>query len=334
MSRASGSLDESARWLSETWLAHRPPLPAEAVAELSALALAPDGAAGERWAAICRRERLELNEALALALALRRLPEPLWPVGFTPERVDALVIAVAEAWVRQFQEVDRLRSEFISTLSHELRTPLTAIAGSCELLLEDFADDLAEVHQEYIRLIERSTGLVRQLIDDVLDYTKLEAGEIKLHPEVLNLEELIKDTAALLGPLFEKKRLTLKLDLDPTTEEAMADPVRARQILINLLSNAIKFTPDEGAITLATRPEGASMAAISVSDNGPGIARGDQQQVFERFKQVGTEGQRKRGTGLGLPITKRLVELHGGKIRLESEEGRGATFIFTLPVAP
>ena len=297
------------------------------------LALAPESESGERWAAICRRERLELNEALSLALVVRDLPEPLWPNGFTPAHIDALVVAVAEAWVRQLQEVDRLRSEFISTLSHELRTPLTAIAGSCELLLEDFADDLADVHQEYIRLIERSTALVRQLIDDVLDYTKLEAGEIKLHPEVLNLEELVKDTAALLGPLFEKKRLSLSIALDPATEEVLADPVRARQILINLLSNAIKFTPQEGAITLSTRAEGPDMAAISVSDNGPGIAPGDQLQVFERFKQVGAEGQRKRGTGLGLPITKRLVELHGGAIRLESEEGHGATFTFTLPLA-
>jgi signal transduction histidine kinase len=225
-----------------------------------------------------------------------------------------------------------MRSDFISTLSHELRTPLTAIAGSCELLLEDFSDDLQEIHKEYIHLIDRSTALVRQLIDDVLDYTKLEAGEIKLHPEPLELEEIVRDTVAMLTPLSEKKALHIKIDLPPDLPTACGDAVRVKQILINLLSNAIKFTPEDGLITVTglLLPDERRIA-IAIRDTGAGIAPGDLEQVFERFKQVG-EGHRKRGTGLGLPITKRLVELHGGQITLVSELDKGSTFTFTLPV--
>jgi signal transduction histidine kinase len=287
-----------------------------------------------RWVAAAHEENLTLGTLLTLVTALRQAPE-----GWPTDRVDALLIALADAWTTeqdhanaQLREVDRLRADFIGTLSHELRTPLTAIAGSCELLLEDFADDLSEVHQEYIHLIDRSTALVRQLIDDVLDFTKLEAGEVKLQPEILNLREIAHDTIAMLAPLRDKKALQIDLKLSAEMPEVWADPVRLKQVLMNLLSNAIKFTPEGGKITVdaGLRDQGRYVA-VSVSDTGTGISRQDMTLVFERFKQVG-EGHRKRGTGLGLPITKRLVELHGGSIDLESEPGEGSTFTFTLPV--
>jgi signal transduction histidine kinase len=305
---------------------------------------------GAEWAAVGHRERLAIAQVIALVSALRELPVALRPADWSAARLDMLIAHLAEAWVvrqstrwqelieegtrlnKHLREVDRLRSEFISTLSHELRTPLTAIAGSCELLLEDFAEDLSDVHKEYILLIERSTGLVRQLIDDVLDYTKLEAGEIKLHPEAIPLEELTRDTSAMLAPLLEKKTLTLTIALPADLPDAWADPVRVKQILMNLLSNAIKFTAEGGSIRVEGRAEpGGDRVALSVIDTGSGISEADRQQVFERFKQVG-EGQRKRGTGLGLPITKRLVELHGGQITLASELGKGSAFTFTLPI--
>jgi signal transduction histidine kinase len=291
-----------------------------------------------------------MPQVIALLSALRRLPESLRPAGWDGARIDAMIAHVAEAWVTQqsnrwqelieegtqinkhLREVDRLRSEFISTLSHELRTPLTAIAGSCELLLEDFAEDLSEVHIEYIHLIDRSTALVRQLIDDVLDYTKLEAGEIKLYPELIPIEEFTRDTVAMLAPLVEKKRIRLEIDMPPDLPDAWADPVRIKQVLMNLHSNAIKFTPEAGTIRLEGRPTpDGERVAVSVVDTGVGIGEADRQQVFERFKQVG-EGQRNRGTGLGLPISRRLIELHGGQITLTSEVGKGSTFTFTLPI--
>jgi signal transduction histidine kinase len=344
-------------WLQTAWHAAQPELPPVALEAFSRLAIALIDASdldlealGAAWAEVGHRERLSIAQVIALVGALRTLPSPMCPNGWAPARLDALVAHLAEAWVvrqstrwqelieegtqlnKHLREVDRLRSEFISTLSHELRTPLTAIAGSCELLLEDFAEDLSEVHKEYIHLIDRSTALVRQLIDDVLDYTKLEAGEIKLHPEALQMEELTRDTAAMLAPLLEKKALTLTIDLPADLPDAWADPVRVKQILMNLLSNAIKFTSEGGSIRVDGRAEPAGdRVALSVIDTGSGISEADRQQVFERFKQVG-EGQRKRGTGLGLPITKRLVELHGGQITLTSELGKGSTFTFTLPI--
>ena len=137
---------------------------------------------------------------------------------------------------------------------------------------------------------------------------------------------------AMLGPMTEKKRLHFEIAMPEDLPSVRADSVRVRQILMNLLSNAIKFTPENGTITVEGAPAEGGMVAVSVRDTGPGISPDDRQAVFERFKQVG-EGHRKRGTGLGLPITKRLVELHGGTISLESEPGKGATFTFTLPIS-
>jgi signal transduction histidine kinase len=341
--------DESlGTWLSSHWRHARPDLPTRAFDAFEPLALAvltgeDPAQVAVRWAEAAHSEGLAFDQAIALATALRAAP------GADAAALDALVAAVATGWVtgqstrfeslieegtelnRHLREVDRMRSDFISTLSHELRTPLTAIAGSCELLLEDFAEDLGEVHKEYIRLIDRSTALVRQLIDDVLDYTKLEAGEITLHPETLPLEELTRDTAAMLQAMFEKKHLHFVVDVPRELPDAWADAVRVKQILMNLLSNAIKFTPDGGTIRVEGRlADEPGRLAISVIDTGTGIGEGDRQQVFERFKQVGA-GARMRGTGLGLPITKRLVELHGGQITLVSELGKGSTFTFSLP---
>lgn len=313
-----------------------------------------DAGTARAWAELGRRFGLGVRQVLALVGGLRRLPERLGAPAWSEDDHGRFIGLIAEEWValeraaataateaqqrtleqsnRHLREVDRLRAEFISTLSHELRTPLTAIAGSCELLLEDLGDEIAETPLEYIRLIDRSTALVRQLIDDVLDYTKLEAGEIKLHPELINLEEQARDAVALLTPLLEKKVLHIDLAFPPDLPELQADPVRIKQVLLNLLSNAIKFTPEHGKIRIeALLDAPAQRVAVSIADTGSGIDETDMLMVFERFKQAG-DGHRKRGTGLGLPITKRLVELHGGTISLMSEVGKGSIFTFTLPI--
>lgn len=237
---------------------------------------------------------------------------------------------------KQLQQLDRSRSEFISTLSHELRTPLTAIAGSCELLLEDFASDLSGSQEEYIRLISSSAALIRQLIDDVLDYAKLEARKLDLHAEPLCLPQIVEDALMLVQPMLAEKHLAWEATLDPDLPLVMGDPVRIRQILLNLLSNAIKFTPEGGSIRIGAElqaPLGRRkpMLQLEIQDSGIGIAPEFHKAIFERFRQVPDKA--KGGTGLGLPITRYLVELHGGKIWLESEEGRGTTFFFTLPLA-
>ncbi|MDB5098546.1 MAG: histidine kinase [Cyanobacteria bacterium RYN_339] len=359
--RAACSEAELRNWLLGTWRGDAPDVVGEALDAFVAPALdclkdqqrCSDATTARAWAELGRRFELSVRQVLALVGGLRRLPERIGAPAWSDVDHTQFIGLIAEEWValersaaneateaqqrtleqtnRHLREVDRLRAEFISTLSHELRTPLTAIAGSCELLLEDLGDEITETPLEYIRLIDRSTALVRQLIDDVLDYTKLEAGEIKLHAELINLEEQARDAVALLTPLLEKKILHIELGFPPDLPEVVADPVRIKQILLNLLSNAIKFTPEHGKIRIEGLEAGQKLA-MSVTDTGSGIDVTDLVMVFERFKQAGDGHHRKRGTGLGLPITKRLVELHGGTISLMSEVGKGSTFTFTLPI--
>jgi len=269
--RASCSEAELRGWLLETWRGDAPDVDVEALTAFLQPALecladrgrCADPATARTWAELGRQAGLGVRQVLALVSCLRRLPASLGAPAWSEAETTSFIGQIAEAWValaseateaeaqtnRHLREVDRLRAEFISTLSHELRTPLTAIAGSCELLLEDLGDEISETPLEYIRLIDRSTALVRQLIDDVLDYTKLEAGEIKLHPELINLEEQARDAVALLTPLLEKKVLNIELAFPPELPELEADPVRIKQVLLNLLSNAIKFTPEHGRIS-------------------------------------------------------------------------------------
>ena len=237
---------------------------------------------------------------------------------------------------RKLLEVDRNRAEFISSLSHELRTPLTAISGACELLLEDFAPELSGPQEEYISMISQGAVLIRKLIDDVLDLAKLDAKRLELHCEPMNVAQLVRDTETLVAPLLGEKGLNWELDVDETLPLIHADPVRIRQVLLNLVSNAIKFTPQGGSVSVKawlekTTGRKAPQLAISVSDSGCGISPENQKLVFERFRQV--RDREARGTGLGLPIAKRLVELHGGRITLSSGVDQGSTFTFTVPLA-
>lgn len=237
---------------------------------------------------------------------------------------------------RKLLEVDRNRAEFISSLCHELRTPLTAISGACELLLEDFASELSGPQEEYISMISQGASLIRKLIDDVLDLAKLEAKRLDLHPEPLNVAGLVHDTEMLVLPLLNEKHLNWQVEVPETLPWIYADAVRIRQVLLNLVSNAIKFTPDGGNVSVKAWLEKATgrkapQLAISVSDNGCGISPENQKLVFERFRQI--RDRHARGTGLGLPIAKRLVELHGGRISLSSSVGEGSTFTFTVPLA-
>ncbi len=237
---------------------------------------------------------------------------------------------------RKLLEVDRNRAEFISSLSHELRTPLTAISGACELLLEDFADELSGPQEEYISMISQGAHLIRKLIDDVLDFAKLEAKRLELHPEPLSVAQLVRDTEVLVAPLLNEKGLRWEIDVPEALPLIQADAVRIRQVLLNLVSNAIKFTPRGGLVSIKAWLEKgtgrkAPQVAISVADTGCGISPEHVKRVFERFRQV--RDREARGTGLGLPIAKQLVELHGGRIALSSAVDQGSTFTFTVPLA-
>jgi signal transduction histidine kinase/DNA-binding response OmpR family regulator len=243
------------------------------------------------------------------------------------------------------EEADAAKSAFLSTVSHELRTPLTSVLGFAKIIkkrLEDRifplvpTDDrkaqqtIKQVHENLQVVVSEGERLTK-LIDDVLDLAKIEAGKLEWHMGPVTAQEVIEHATAATSSLFENKGLSLVKDLDATLPPIIGDRDRLIQVVINLVSNAVKFT-DTGTVTCRARQSG-DYVVVSVSDTGLGIASADQPKVFERFKQVGdTLTDKPKGTGLGLPICREIVEHHGGRVWVESEPGQGSTFSFSLPL--
>jgi signal transduction histidine kinase len=225
------------------------------------------------------------------------------------------------------------KSEFLANMSHELRTPLNAIIGFSEVLGERYFGDLTEKQDEYVRDIHESGRHLLSLINDILDLSKVEAGKMVLEPADFDLPTALDSALRLVKERAQRHGIRLCLEVDPALGRMCADERKFKQIVLNLLSNAVKFTPDGGSVTVRARTSG-EMVEVSVSDTGTGIAAEDQAAVFEEFRQVGGDRNRKaEGTGLGLSLAKRFVELHGGAIGLDSELGKGSTFSFTLPAS-
>jgi signal transduction histidine kinase len=227
------------------------------------------------------------------------------------------------------QEANRLKTEFVSMVSHELRTPLTSIQGYAELLLED--EQIAEEQRESLTLVKKNSDRLLGLINDLLDLSRIEAGRVDLQRTSLDLARLISEVARSLRPLIEAKRQQLKLDLGDALPAVWADANRVTQILTNLISNAHKYTLVDGSITVAARPDDG-FVRVDVSDTGIGLSPEDQAQLFTKFFRAHDRlPQAIGGTGLGLVITRLLVELHGGRITVRSAPGQGSTFSFFLP---
>jgi CheY-like chemotaxis protein/two-component sensor histidine kinase len=223
-----------------------------------------------------------------------------------------------------------LKSKFLACMSHELRTPLNAIVGFSDLLADGTAGDLNPKQKRFVNHIKQASGHLLQLINDILDLSKIEAGQLDLHCEDFSVEDAVPEVLSTIRPIAMAKNIQIWQDLDPGLA-VYADRVRFKQVLYNLLSNAVKFTPKDGEVALLCSHDGA-FANISVSDTGIGIRPEDQLAVFEEFRQVGGSANgAQQGTGLGLAITRRLVEQQGGRIQLSSEPGKGSTFNFTLP---
>lgn len=242
------------------------------------------------------------------------------------------------AEVRQhLGEVERLQSEFLATVSHELRTPLNSILGFAKLLLNQTVGPLNQIQQTDISYIYDSAQHLLSLVNDILDLSKIKAGKIRLDMEWLTVEEIIVGVMASTYILIDDKPIELKEEIEPRLPRIYVDRGRIRQVVINLLSNAAKFT-EAGRITLRiyrTIKEDQEFICFSVSDTGIGIAEEDMAKVFEAFRQVdSSEARRAQGTGLGMPISRQLVELHGGELWLESKLGQGSTFSFTIPLQP
>ena len=271
------------------------------------------------------------------------------PGEFSPEVVELLRTfatqsALALQNARLFQEIEeksrqlevanRHKSEFLAHMSHELRTPLNAIIGFSEALVERMFGELNAKQDEYLKDIFASGRHLLSLINDILDLSKIEAGKMELELARFDLPAAIENALILVKGRAANHSIALGLEVDHRLREFVADERKLKQVLVNLLSNAVKFTPEGGRVEVRAASANRGVE-ISVSDTGIGIAAEDHELIFEEFRQVGSDYARKReGTGLGLSLTKRLVELHGGRIWVKSEVGKGSTFSFTLPERP
>ena len=233
---------------------------------------------------------------------------------------------------RQLEIANKHKSEFLANMSHELRTPLNAIIGFSDVMLGGMTGPMADKQKEFTRDIRDSGRHLLGLINDILDLAKIEAGRMELDIARFNLASAMDNALTLVRGRAERHGIQLETAIGEEVGDYDGDERKFKQIMLNLLTNAVKFTPEGGTVTMAARRLDASYV-FSVKDTGIGIAAEDQEKVFEEFRQVGTDYARKaEGTGLGLTLTRRLVELHGGKIRLESEPGKGSTFTFNLPI--
>ena len=232
---------------------------------------------------------------------------------------------------RQLEVASQHKSEFLANMSHELRTPLNAIIGFSEVLTDRMFGDLNEKQEEYLKDIYASGTHLLSLINDILDLSKIEAGRMELELADFDLPQAIDNALMLVRERAGRRSITLHTAVDARLGQVRADERKVRQVVLNLLSNAIKFTPEGGRIEVAASPRD-EWVEVSVSDTGVGIAPEDHEAVFEEFRQVGTVEKKAEGTGLGLTLCRKFVELHGGKIWVKSELGVGSTFIFTIPV--
>ncbi len=238
----------------------------------------------------------------------------------------------ARQTAERLREVDRLKSQFLANMSHELRTPMNSIIGYSEILLDGDDGDLSAEAVEDIDIIHQSGLHLLNLINEILDLAKIEAGEIQLMPESIHLERMVSDVVQAAQVLLKGRPMNLTLMVETPDLQVMADPLRLRQIVTNLVSNALKFT-EEGSVTVEIGQHDRYMAHIRVIDSGVGISPEHLDAIFERFRQVdGSSTRHAGGTGLGLAITKNLIELLGGEITVESEVGKGSTFSFTVPL--
>ena len=232
---------------------------------------------------------------------------------------------------RALELASRHKSEFLANMSHELRTPLNAVIGFSDVLLQKMFGELNERQEEYVRDIREAGRHQLALVNDILDLSKVEAGRMELEPTDFSLPALITDATALLRERASQKGVRLVVATDETLGSIHADERKIKQVLFNLVMNAIKFTPSGGTITVAGERTSAAVS-VSVTDTGIGIAAEDQTRIFEEFRQAGdSAGRAIEGTGLGLSLAKRFIELHRGTLSVVSEPGRGSRFVFVLP---
>jgi len=231
------------------------------------------------------------------------------------------------------EKASQLKSEFLANMSHELRTPLNAVIGFSELMMDEVPGKINREQREFLSDILDSGQHLLNLINDVLDLSKVEAGKIELKLRDLSLAAVIADVVKTVKPMLDESKHKLEVSVEEGLPQVRADKSRLKQIFLNLLSNAIKFTPPGGKLAIEAS-SGGDRCQVSVVDNGIGIKKEDQDRMFEVFTQVEIlPDEKKEGSGLGLALTRQLVEIMGGRIWVESEYGKGSRLTFTLPLA-
>jgi len=231
----------------------------------------------------------------------------------------------------ELETASKHKSEFLANMSHELRTPLNAIIGFSQVLRQRLFGEVNEKQEEYLDDILSSGNHLLSLINDVLDLSKVEAGQVELEIADFSLREALERGLVMVRERASKNSVQLSLELAPDVDIVRGDERRLQQVVFNLLSNAVKFTPARGSVAVETARRDGEVR-VSVTDTGPGIAPNDQERIFEEFQQTAVGVHQREGTGLGLALSKRLVELHGGRIWVESDVGNGSRFVFTLPL--
>jgi signal transduction histidine kinase len=240
------------------------------------------------------------------------------------------LVHALQARTADLEVAGRHKSEFLASMSHELRTPLNAVIGFSEVLLERMFGDLNERQDEYLRDIWSSGKHLLELLNEILDLSKVEAGQMVLDLTEFSLQEALGHGVALVRERAAQHSIRLSLEVAPGVGPVLADELRIKQVIVNLLSNAVKFTPDGGQVDVRAYTEGDEVL-VTVADTGTGVAAEDRERIFESFQQGGRRASTTEGTGLGLTLSKRIVELHSGRIWVDSELGAGSTFGFAIP---
>ncbi len=232
-------------------------------------------------------------------------------------------------------EEERMRSDFISTLSHEIRTPLTSIRESVNLIAEEVMGDINEKQRRFLLIASHELERITTLLNHLMQISRLEAGAVEIHPRPIDLSEFVEGAISRLLPAAEARDISIQADIDPTISEFYCDPDNMQQVLLNLIGNAIKFSAHGSYILVSVRrDEPASNLVFSVGDTGQGIPEEEQTLVFHKYYRASGVREQVDGVGLGLSISKYIVEAHGGEIGVRSKPGEGSTFSFTLPVYP
>jgi signal transduction histidine kinase len=232
----------------------------------------------------------------------------------------------------RLRELDQLKSSFVSIVSHELRTPMTSIKGLVENMLDGLTGDLNDRQTFYLGRVKYNIERLTRMINDLLDLSRIEAGRMNLHQSAVNIGSLAREVVETLQPLAQERSLILEAQVASAIGIIQGDRDKLIQIFTNLINNALKFTESPGTVTVEVRQRGDDMIQTCVIDTGCGISPEEQQIIFERFYRGQSSEMKNRGAGLGLAITRSLVELHGGSIWVESVLGEGSRFYFILPV--